>query len=238
MTSTFATRVASIVTALATALVLVAVAVVPFLTPPWVAFEQGRAEAAAWTGFSEPVLRAATNAVLFDLVTGGDFVIEADGALLLNAREQAHMVDVQRVFALFGLLAVVAAVGLVVLHAGARRLGHPERWWSAVGAGARWLIVAIVVGGVVTLVAFDAAFEVFHRLFFAGGSYTFDPRTDRLVQLFPFRFWSETTLALGGVVIGLAIGVALVARSRVRALAGAPGHAPEAALAPAPETVR
>ena len=48
------------------------------------------------------------------------------------------------------------------------------------------------------------AFEIFHRLFFAGGSYTFDPRTDRLVQLFPFDFWSETTLVVGGMIVVLA----------------------------------
>lgn len=238
MTPTLATRVAALLTALATALVLVALAVVPFLSPAWVAFEQGRAEAAAWTGFSEPVLRQATDAVLLDLVTGGDFVIEADGQPLLTARERSHMVDVQRVFAGFGLAALVAAVGLVVLYAGARRLGHPERWWSAVGAGARWLVVAIVAAGVVAVVAFEAAFEVFHRLFFTGGSYTFDPRTDRLVQLFPFRFWSETTLALGAVVIGLAILVAVVARRRSRSVAGHSVAADAAATTgqPAPTT--
>ena len=53
-------------------------------------------------------------------------------------------------------------------------------------------------------VAFDQAFEVFHELFFAGGTYTFDPSTDRLVQLFPIQFWEETTLALGVVLVVIA----------------------------------
>ena len=52
-----------------------------------------------------------------------------------------------------------------------------------------------------SVVAFDQAFEVFHELFFAGGTYTFDPATDRLVQLFPIQFWEETTLALGIVLV-------------------------------------
>ena len=78
-------------------------------------------------------------------------------------------------------------------------------------AGALGLVATLVVGGIVALVAFDTLFEVFHRLFFAGGSYTFDPRTERLVQLFPFQFWQETAIALGVVAIVAALIVAAFA---------------------------
>ena len=44
---------ASLVVGIAAALVIVAIAILPFLTPAWVGFEQGRAQAAAWTGYSE-----------------------------------------------------------------------------------------------------------------------------------------------------------------------------------------
>jgi uncharacterized membrane protein len=80
----------------------------------------------------------------------------------------------------------------------------------------RWLVIGIAVAAVIATFFFDAAFELFHRLFFPSGSYTFDPRTDRLVQLFPFDFWSETTLVLGGLIILLAAGVWLVARRQGR----------------------
>ena len=62
-------------------------------------------------------------------------------------------------------------------------------------------------------------FELFHRLFFPAGSFTFDPRTDRLVQLFPFDFWSETTIVLGVVIVVLAALVWLVARRLAAAAA-------------------
>jgi integral membrane protein (TIGR01906 family) len=215
--STAQRRIAAIVTAVATALVIVAVSIVPFLSPPWVSFEQGRAQADLWTGFTPAELNAATGAILSDLVFGPpDFDVEVNGAPVLNEREQTHMRDVRGVFAGFAVLALVAAVGLVALYAGARRLGHPERWWSAVRAGALGLIVGVVIGGFVAFFAFDAAFEVFHRLFFAGGTYLFDPATDRLVQLFPFAFWSETTMAVGAVIIVLSLAVAFVAGRRAR----------------------
>jgi integral membrane protein (TIGR01906 family) len=74
-----------------------------------------------------------------------------------------------------------------------------------VSGGARGLAIALVVAGAVAVLAFDAAFEVFHRLFFGAGTYTFDPRTDHLVQLFPEQFWSDTALAVGVVAIAVAL---------------------------------
>ena len=89
-------------------------------------------------------------------------------------------------------------------------------FWRAVRAGAAGLGVGLLIAAVVAVTAFDAAFEVFHRLFFAAGTYTFDPRTDRLVQLFPEVFWSETAIAVGAVALTLAV-LVVVMSGRVRA---------------------
>ena len=67
---------------------------------------------------------------------------------------------------------------------------------GAVRGGALGLIVGRGGRGV-ALVAFDWLFETFHSLFFPGGSYDFDPATERLVQLFPFQFWQETAIVVG-----------------------------------------
>jgi uncharacterized membrane protein len=68
--------------------------------------------------------------------------------------------------------------------------------------------------GVLSIVAFDAAFQVFHELLFPAGSFSFDPATERLVQLFPDQFWSDTALAVGVVTIVVSIGVAWLASRR------------------------
>jgi integral membrane protein (TIGR01906 family) len=209
--------VAALLTALATAVVIVAVAILPFLTPAWVDFDQGWAGAIGYTGFTHDELQTATDSILADLVVGPpDFDVTIRGVPVLNERERAHMRDVRGVFGGFAILAVLAAVGLLAAYVGARRLGHPERWWSAVRDGARGLAVGVVVAGLIAFFAFDAAFELFHRLFFAGGSYSFDPATDRLVQLFPDSFWSETTMAVGVVILVLTLVVASVAGRRAR----------------------
>jgi integral membrane protein (TIGR01906 family) len=226
-------RLAAFATGLAAAVVVIAIASLPFLTPAWVSFEQGRTGAAALTGYTTDELNGATNAILHDLVIGPpDFAVTVAGAPVLEERERAHMRDVRGVFAGFGLMAVVAAVALVALFAGARRMGHPERAWSAIATGMRWLIVGVVVAGAAAAVAFDALFELFHTLFFPAGSFTFDPRTDHLVQLFPFDFWSETTIVLGVVIVAIAGVVAVVASRRARASALEP--ATSAAIRPEP----
>lgn len=202
---------ANLLIGLATAFAIVAVALPLFLNPSWVAFEQGRAEAAAWTGFTEPELRAATDAILADLVLGPpDFDVAVNGAPVLNERERGHMRDVRGVFVAFFSLAAILAAAALAAHV--RRRGSDRgRSWGAVQGGALALIAGLVVSGVVSFVAFDVLFEAFHRIVFAGGSYTFDPATERLVQLFPFRFWQETAIAVGAVCIVLAAIVAAVA---------------------------
>jgi integral membrane protein (TIGR01906 family) len=201
----------SIVIMLAAVVVIGTAAVLPFLTPQWVAFEQGRANSTAWTGYTTEELRVATDAILSDLVFGPpDFDVEVRGEPVLVERERGHMRDVRSVFV--GLW-VLAAVSILVLVVAAIR-GDRYAMWRSVRRGALVLSGAIVIVGVVALVAFDALFEVFHTILFPPGSYTFDPATERLVQLFPFQFWQETAVVVGIVIIALALAVAVIAGHR------------------------
>ena len=213
---------------MATGLVIVTLAILPFLTPPWLAFEQERSQVTAWTGFSRDEVAAVTGAIVADLVVGPPaFDVERAGVPVLTERERGHMRDVRTVF--LGLWALTAAAIVVLIVAA--RLDRAS-FWRAVGRGASLLAVGVVVVGVMAVVAFEALFETFHRLLFPSGSYTFDPAQERLVQLFPFQFWQETAIAVGAVVVVLAVVVRVLARSR--------GHAPATEAQPVrlPEAVR
>jgi integral membrane protein (TIGR01906 family) len=195
--------------AVATAFVILGGSIAPFLAPPVVRFEQDRTGVQAQTGFDSAGLDDITGSLLGDLVLWrGDFGVEMlnpEPEHVLSSTERAHMRDVRSVFTGFWVVVLASLAVLLIAFRRARALGERAAAWRAVRSGARGLAIVIAVAGVFALVAFDAAFDVFHRLFFNAGSYTFDPAHDRLVQLFPERFWSEISVAVGVVVIVVAI---------------------------------
>jgi integral membrane protein (TIGR01906 family) len=209
--------------AAAAAVVLLGVSIAPFLIPAAVRFEQDRVGVGEISGYRSLELDRITGALLADLVLWrGDFDVddqrhpEFGGGQVLSDAERAHMRDVRNVFTGFWLLVAAGVIVLVVASRRARDKAAKAALWRAEANGARAVAVAIVVAGAVVVLAFEAAFEVFHRLFFSAGSYTFDPARDRLVQLFPMQFWSEIAIAVGLVVLMLSLLVTWMAGRRLR----------------------
>lgn len=198
-------RLVAFLIAAATALVILGTSILPFLTPIYIRVEQERSGVEQLTGWDTGLVYDVTNSIVADLLRGGDFAVAVGDTPVLNAHEQAHMRDVRGVFQGFFML---VAGAIVILAWAFRRARVPEARaaaWRAVASGARGLAIALAVAGAFAVFAFNAAFEVFHRLFFSAGSYTFDPRTDRLVQLFPEQFWSDTAVAVGTVSVVVAV---------------------------------
>ncbi|HEU6438803.1 MAG TPA: DUF1461 domain-containing protein [Terriglobales bacterium] len=221
-----AQRIAAVITAIATPCVIIGAAVLLFLNPIWVGFEQDRSDVTRITGYTSAQVHDVTGSILSDLVFGPpDFAAKVNGVAVLEPREQRHMVDVRTVLISLGLVALAATV----LLAGLMVASRGRRWfWRAVVAGASVLIGGVIVVGVAFAFFFDQAFELFHEMFFPPGTYVFDPRTDRLVQLFPDQFWSETSVAIALAVLLLAFLVVLEARQLGRELADSPRIAGEA----------
>ncbi|MEW6224474.1 MAG: DUF1461 domain-containing protein [Chloroflexota bacterium] len=191
----------------ATVLVVLALAILPFLNPLWVGFAQERAEVAARTGLPGADVRAVTDAILADLVLGPpDFDVALAGQPVLDEAERGHMRDVRTVF--LGLYLAAAVGALVVVAAFLVARGRSRaRLWRRLSRTGLAIAGVTVAGGLLALVFFDAAFELFHRVLFPQGNWQFDPATDRLVQLFPQSFWVETSVAVGiaAIVLGLAL---------------------------------
>lgn len=218
-----AQRIAAIATIVATPCVVIAAAVVLFLNPIWVGFDQDRSDVTGFTGYTPAEVHRVTGSILSDLVFGPpNFnVTDVNGAEVLKPSERSHMVDVRTVLMSLGLVALLAAILLAVIGFASRG----RRWfWRAVATGAWVLVGGVIVVGAAFALFFEQAFELFHEMFFPPGTYMFDPRTDKLVQLFPDQFWSETSVAIALAVLVLALGAAFGARRLGR----------EPALSPAP----
>jgi integral membrane protein (TIGR01906 family) len=221
---------AALVIGVATAIVIVALAIIPFLNPIWVGFGQDRAQAQAWTGYTTEQLRYVTSEILADLVIGpAAFDVALDGVPVLEPRERQHMVDVAIVFQRFFLI----AAGSALLIAGAFAFSRTDRdravLWHRLSRSGLVIALVTVVGGAVGMLAFDQAFTLFHELFFPPGSWTFDTGTEKLVQLFPEQFWVETTIAVGVVVVALSMLLWWAGGRRARA------NASDAVIVGAPE---
>ena len=193
-----------------TVIVVIGSAVVLLFNPIWIGFEQQRAGVPAITGYTPEQVRAATGSILADLIFGPpDFAVTIVGQPVLDDAERSHMVDVRNVLLPFAMLLVVATVVLVAIVAANRRNG----WvWRAIARASGTLLLVGVVVGAAVLLFFDAAFLLFHRVFFPQGNFSFDPRVERLTQLFPPQFWTETATATVIVALAIALAVTLVAR--------------------------
>jgi len=210
--------VASAVTAISTALLILGLAVVLLLTPVYIHAALDDAGSAAFLGVTPAQAHDLSDRTVSELVFGPAtfaFPMEEGGPSFYNAAEAGHLRDARAV--LYGFLAAVVAA-LVVLAAGVVRSGRAAPFWRAVSRGALGLTVAFAIVGALFLVAFDAAFTLFHQVFFPGGNWSFDPRTEHMVQLYPIPFWERTATVLGALTIVLGLAAWWLARRRAVAL--------------------
>ena len=222
----FVRALSAVLVVIATPCVAVAVAVLLFLNPVWVGLDQDRSGVANLTGYTPTQVNQVTGSILSDLVFGPptfDYTFPGAAAPVLDAGERSHMADVRNVLLNLGLVALIAAVILVAIGLASRG----ARWfWQAVEAGGKVLAGGVVVVGLAFALFFDQAFLLFHQIFFAPGTYMFDVRSEKLVQLFPDQFWSETSVAIAAAVLGLAL-IVVFAAARIAGRASfAPASGP------------
>ena len=194
-----------------TLLALLALTLGLFLLPPVVHLLLDLANASESLNVAAPLAHSLSDALVRDLLVGGAFDVPLSGEPLLSASERSHLVDVG---VLFRILMIAGAISLAVLTA---LFIRKRRWfYQALHDGALLLGTgAALVGGAFAL-AFDATFTFAHELLFPAGNWTFNPATDRLVQLYPMNFWLLAAISFCVVLVGAAaLGLSL-ARGRRR----------------------
>jgi integral membrane protein (TIGR01906 family) len=201
----------------ATAMALVSLVLLLLLTPVVMHALLDASGAPSQLGLTAAQTHALSDRTVAELLLGpGRFAFPGpDGAPFYGAAEAGHMSDVRLV--LFGFLALAAA-SWVGLLAALTRWRTDAATYRAIARGAAVLTIGLLVVGAFALIAFNVAFELFHRILFPGGNWSFDPANQRLVQLYPIAFWQLTSAAFG--VLGISAGSAVwfVARRRAARL--------------------
>jgi integral membrane protein (TIGR01906 family) len=192
-------------------LALLASTLALFLFPPVVHVLLDVAKSAEALDIAASDAHSLSDALVRDLLVAGTFDVSLRGAPLLSPSERSHLMDVA---VLFRMLLVAGSLALVVL---VTLLFRVRRWfYQALYDGAHLLgIGAGLVGGAL-VVAFDATFSFAHQLLFPGGNWTFNPATDRLVQLYPMNFWLLAAVGYCVVLVAAAAFGRWIARRRYR----------------------
>ena len=187
---------------------IVAAALLLLMTPPWMhlALDVSGGSRALPTPAQAHALSDRT---VLELFAGpGTFAS-------FRADEAAHMRDVRAVLLGFLVAAAIAALFLVWSLWRGRR--DAETWRALSRAGAL-IVVGVVVVGLLGALAFGLAFELFHRILFPGGNWSF-PASSLLVRLYPLAFWQLSAAALGVLVALGGAAAWTVGRRRAHALA-------------------
>lgn len=198
-----------------TAFVIVALALLPLLTP-WVMHPVlDAAESPAWLRLDAATTHWLSDRTVEELVFGpGTWQASGpDGTPFYDASEVRHLQDVRQLLWLTFLLGALALVALLVFL---ERATDTDQVLAAIGLGGAVTAGGVVVIGALGAIAFDPLFELFHQVFFPQGDWAFDPGRQRLVQLYPFAFWQIMAAALGALMVVLGIATWSLARLALR----------------------
>ena len=160
------------------------------------------------TGRTEEEIRAAYDEVL-DYLTlpGREF---GTGVFKHSEEGKSHFVDCKGLFTLDTVTLIVSFVAVAALSILAARkvfkLSRPFGSHVLLTCGGATLTLFAVLGLVIAT-NFDAAFVVFHKLFFPGkDNWIFNSRTDEIIRALPQEFFANCALLIGGSIIALSLG--------------------------------
>ena len=163
-----------------------------------------RYDATGRTGLpQDEVLRVAQETRDYLLNDEDRLDVSVAGASFYSEREILHMIDVKRLMARTfdagwaALGFIIAFVAITLVRSGKRAASSLAR---SVLTACGVVALLVVVLGVIGITGFDAAFRNFHLLLFTNDLWQLSSR-DGLIQLFPQRFFFDTTLLIGGVTL-------------------------------------
>ncbi len=120
-----------------------------------------------------------------------------------NDQDRFHMGEVRDLFlgglALRNVLLVVAIILILVLIFAKMDWKHIIPWAYYRTLAVFAAIVAVL--GIACAVNFDAAFTVFHQIFFDNSLWIFDPATDYMIRMLPEGFFLDMVIRIGVIFI-------------------------------------
>lgn len=132
---------------------------------------------------------------------------------LFKERELMHMRDVRELFQKTFFVQEIALAFVVLYVAGVviryrRGAIHRLARQVLVAGAAITVVLALAAGAMV--VGFHWLFTQFHLISFANDWWMLNPRTDRLIQMFPDGFWFDVAMGVGLLTLAESVLIALL----------------------------
>lgn len=130
---------------------------------------------------------------------------------VFKQKEILHMDDVRAIVQFIGKAQVVGLIllaGFIALSLATWRRGGRVALSRSLIYGSALTVTLVVLTGLLTYTSFDSLFLTFHEVTFQNDFWELDPRTDHLIQMFPFGFWYDAmlTVALRVLIVTLLLG--------------------------------
>lgn len=123
-----------------------------------------------------------------------------------NARERAHMVDVQNLFVLNDRILKAAAIAVILLYVlGRFVLGQRRILATGLACSGPLMLIFAGVVGVLISQDFTGIFIKFHETFFTNDLWLLDPATDRMIVLLQEQFFNDMAIHIGWIAVVVAV---------------------------------
>lgn len=163
------------------------------------------------TGIARPELNRVADELIayFESTEDGLLIatrVEKDGQQIAfyNQREVLHLSDVRDLFQVVfriqeaSFAYIVVYIVAVVLWSRERSMRRLARQGIAAGLLGFGVLTVAAIG---LLIDFETLFTRFHLISFANDFWKLSPSRDRLIQIFPERFWFDVSLTVGVVTL-------------------------------------
>ena len=115
---------------------------------------------------------------------------------LFSDRELRHMADVKQLTTtIFALAVIVLFISVMIAFANRRNTRLQNDIRSGLRRGCLLVLLFLLCLAVLSATSWDRAFDIFHELFFAEGTWRF-PFSDSLIRLYPEQLFAEAAFAL------------------------------------------
>ncbi len=130
--------------------------------------------------------------------------------VMFNQKEIDHMVDVKNIFSVLKVVRSISII-LLLLFVILIRNNSNSKLYLAKAIAYNGLFTLLVFSALILMVNVDFTkyFVKFHEIFFTNDLWLLNPKTDRLIQMLPERFFSDIAVNISKLYAGVSLTISI-----------------------------